>query len=144
MTTDVHPLDIPASLKRTEAPKPAVSKATNGGDAKPLPTGDKLSTMAPKPVEETAVKKRASPKKAAKKPVAKKRVTAPKVQSGKDDANVVTLKALCAELKIHPREARVKLRAAVDEKRIKHASGSSWKFEKGSSVLKTVRALLSE
>jgi hypothetical protein len=54
----------------------------------------------------------------------------------------VTLKELCAELTIDPHDARVKLRAAVADKKIKHAPKSAWQWERGNDELKKVRALL--
>ena len=55
---------------------------------------------------------------------------------------VVTLKDICAELKIDTTEARVKLRAAG--KRIKHSPGKSWQWQKGSPVIKEVKAILKD
>src|SRR5262249_39363246 len=49
--------------------------------------------------------------------------------------NLVTLKELCAELKIDPYDARVTLRAAVADTKIKHATGQPWEWPKGSDAL---------
>ena len=51
---------------------------------------------------------------------------------------LITLKALCTELKIKPRAARIKLRAAD----LKRDGGWAWKA--GSAELTKVRKLLSE
>ena len=75
-TTDVHPLDLPASLKRAEAQPPV--------------------NAAPKPA--------AKPKA---KPAVNGKVQSKAKSAENDDAHVVTLKALCAELKIDPYAARV-------------------------------------
>jgi hypothetical protein len=76
---------------------------------------------------------KATPKKASKKSPPKK---------PEPDKNVVTLRALCVELKCDPRDARVKLRAAVKEKKIKHAAKKAWEWNKGDSELKVVRDVL--
>lgn len=65
------------------------------------------TTNAPAPAAKPAAKKSAAPKKAAK-PASKS--TAKLVK--KSDANGVALKTICAKLKIEPRLARRKLRAA--------------------------------
>jgi hypothetical protein len=49
---------------------------------------------------------------------------------------------LCAELKIEPYDARVKLRAAVADKKIKHHAKAAWEWPKGDAQLKIVRAIL--
>jgi hypothetical protein len=49
---------------------------------------------------------------------------------------------LCKELKADPTEARVKLRAAVAAKKIKHAGGQASTWPKGSPALKSVREIL--
>jgi hypothetical protein len=62
---------------------------------------------------------------------------------------MVTLKQLCAELKVHPREAREKLRlAARDAKKNPelsklHKPGHGWEWPKNSLALKEARAALS-
>jgi hypothetical protein len=53
---------------------------------------------------------------------------------------MVTLKQICAEMKIDPTDARVKLRAAG--KKIEHAPGQPWQWSKGSPVIKEVRAIV--
>lgn len=59
--------------------------------------------------------------------------------------DIVTLKELCAELKIDPREAREKLRAAVANKKEypelakTHKPGSQWQWVKGSASEKEAR-----
>jgi hypothetical protein len=58
------------------------------------------------------------------------------------DTNVVTLAAICKELKVDPTAARVKLRSAAADKKIKHKAKSAWAWEKGE--LKMVRALLKD
>ena len=62
---------------------------------------------------------------------------------------MVTLKLLCAELKIDPREARERLRLAVrDAKRNpelakSHKSGHAWEWPKSALALQEARAALS-
>ena len=62
---------------------------------------------------------------------------------------MVTLKLLCAELKVDPREARERLRFAVrDAKRNpelakSHKSGHAWEWPKSALALKEARAALS-
>jgi hypothetical protein len=53
-------------------------------------------------------------------------------------ADVVTLKALCAELKMAPRAVRIKLRAAEFKK------DGTWAWKQGSAELTKVRKLLTE
>jgi hypothetical protein len=66
----------------------------------------------------------------------------------KHPVEVVTLKQICAELKIHPRDARVLLRmAARDTKKNpelakSHKPGHAWEWPKSSPALKEVRAAL--
>lgn len=61
--------------------------------------------------------------------------------------DIVTLKELCAELKIDPREARDKLRAAAADKKTNpelaktHKPGSQWQWVKGSAAEKEGRAV---
>lgn len=63
---------------------------------------------------------------------------------------IITLKALCAELKIDPKEARERLRDAVrDPKKYPelsklHKPRSPWQWVKGSAGDKEVRELLSQ
>ena len=64
------------------------------------------------------------------------------------DEDVVTLKALCAELKIDPYDARQKLRAA-DAKEYStlaksHKPKKSWAWPKNSPAIKEVRAVLTK
>jgi hypothetical protein len=62
---------------------------------------------------------------------------------------LVTLKQLCAELKIDPREARERLRLAVRDSKKNpelaksHKSGHGWEWQKNSTALKEARAALS-
>lgn len=62
--------------------------------------------------------------------------------------NIVTLKALCEELKIDRREARERLRTAVrDPKKHPelaktHKPGAPWSWIKGSAVEKEARVAL--
>jgi hypothetical protein len=61
---------------------------------------------------------------------------------------IVTLKDLCAELKLDPREARLKLRAAArDPKKFPelakgHKSRTPWRWTKGSVGEQEARATL--
>jgi len=61
---------------------------------------------------------------------------------------IVTLKALCAELNVDPREAREKLRAAVREPKKfpnlakAHKPRQSWEWAKGSNAEKEALAAL--
>lgn len=63
--------------------------------------------------------------------------------------DIITLKALCAELKIDPREAREKLRAAVsDAKTTPELSKARkprtpWQWVKGAAAEKEARKVLS-
>jgi hypothetical protein len=105
----------------------------------PLDLPPSLTRDAAKPPVHTAAKaKRTAPTKSKKPAEVSKTPTA----APKGTAAVVTLKELCAELKIDPYEARVKLRAAVADKKIKHAPKSAWQWERGDDELKKVRALL--
>jgi hypothetical protein len=60
----------------------------------------------------------------------------------------LTLKQLCVELKIDPREAREKLRIAVRDAKKNpelaktHKPGHAWEWAKNSPALKEVRAAL--
>ncbi len=62
---------------------------------------------------------------------------------------LVTLKQLCAELKVDPREARERLRLAVRDAKKNpelaksHKPGRAWEWPKGSAALKEVRSALS-
>lgn len=66
----------------------------------------------------------------------------------KQPVDVVTLKQICAELKIHPRDARVLLRMAVRDSKKNpelaksHKPGHAWEWQKNSPALKEVRAAL--
>jgi hypothetical protein len=128
-TTDVLP-DLPESLKRTP---PSAATAKQNGD-KPVATNGASDAKPPVAAAKPAPAKRATPTGGAKKA---KRAATPK-----PDSNVVTLKALCAELKIEPYDARVKLRAAVADKKIKHHPKSAWEWPKGDAQIKIVRAIL--
>jgi hypothetical protein len=61
---------------------------------------------------------------------------------------MITLKQLCTELKIQPREARERLRLAVrdvkknPELAKSHKPGNAWEWPKNSPALKEVRAIL--
>lgn len=61
---------------------------------------------------------------------------APVKNAPKADSDLVTLKALATELKIEPRAARVKLRAAELKK------DGTWAWKAGSAELTKVRKLL--
>jgi hypothetical protein len=60
----------------------------------------------------------------------------------------VTLKQLCAELKIDPREARERLRLAVRDAKKNpelaksHKPGNGWEWPKNSTALKEARTAL--
>jgi hypothetical protein len=61
---------------------------------------------------------------------------------------MVTLKQLCAELKVDPREARERLRLAVRDAKnpelVKsHKPGHTWEWPKNSMALKEARTALS-
>jgi hypothetical protein len=66
----------------------------------------------------------------------------------KTTVEMVTLKQLCAELKLDPREARERLRLAKrDSKKNSelaksHKPDHAWEWPKGSPALKEVRAAL--
>jgi len=76
-------------------------------------------------------------------------MTAKKAPVGKEK-EVVTLGALCSELKIEPYDARVKLRAAVKDAKAypalakSHAPRKSWEWPKGSPALDEARKALKE
>lgn len=63
-------------------------------------------------------------------------------------SDIVTLKALCKELKIDPREAREKLRAAVSDAKANpelakaHKPRSAWQWIKGSAGENNARQVL--
>ncbi len=60
---------------------------------------------------------------------------------------IITLKALCAELKIDPKEARERLRDAVRDQKVhpelakSHKPRAPWQWLKGSASEKEVRGL---
>jgi hypothetical protein len=63
------------------------------------------------------------------------------------DTPVVTLKEICAELKIDPYDARQKLRAALKDAPAiakSHKPKRSWSWPKGSPAIKEVRAVLAK
>ena len=66
----------------------------------------------------------------------------------KPEIDMVTLKQLCTELKVDPREARERLRLGVrDAKKYpeltkSHKPGQIWEWPKNSPVLKEVRMVL--
>lgn len=63
-------------------------------------------------------------------------------------ADIITLKQLCAELKLNPREARERLRSAAREPKKNpelakmHKPRAPWSWVKGSAGEKEVRTLL--
>jgi len=63
-------------------------------------------------------------------------------------ADIVTLKTLCEELKIDPREAREKLRAAVGDAKVNPELAKArkprtpWQWVKGSAAEKEARKAL--
>ncbi|UWR25555.1 hypothetical protein K3757_13960 [Sulfitobacter sp. S223] len=63
--------------------------------------------------------------------------------------DIITLKALCEELKINPREAREKLRAAVGDAKANPELAKArrprtpWQWVKGSRSLAEARQMLS-
>ena len=69
-------------------------------------------------------------------------------KTSKPAIELVTLKQLCAELKIDPREARERLRLAVHDAKKNpelaksHKPGQAWEWPKGSPALKEVRGAL--
>jgi hypothetical protein len=66
----------------------------------------------------------------------------------KTTVEMVTLKQLCTELKLGPREARERLRLAKRDAKKNpelaksHKPGHAWEWPKGSTALKEVRAAL--
>ena len=72
----------------------------------------------------------------------KAKKVAVKKAAPKDDADVVTLRQLCARYKVDPVAARVKLRAAVAAGTLKHEAGSSWEWAKDAAVLPDVRKII--
>ena len=64
-------------------------------------------------------------------------------------SDIITLKALCEEFKIDPREAREKLRAAVSDAKANPELAKArkprtpWQWVKGSPAEKTARKILS-
>ncbi len=63
--------------------------------------------------------------------------------------DIITLKTLCKELKIDPREAREKLRAAVSDPKANPELAKArkprtpWQWVKGSAAEKAARSILS-
>jgi hypothetical protein len=60
---------------------------------------------------------------------------------------IVTLKEICAELKIDPYDARAKLRAALKDAPAiakSHKPKKSWSWPKGSPAIKEVKAVLAK
>ena len=63
-------------------------------------------------------------------------------------SDIITLKALCEELKIDPREAREKLRAAVADAKVNPELAKArkprtpWQWVKGSAAEKNARTVL--
>jgi len=66
----------------------------------------------------------------------------------KPTVEMVTLKQLCTELKVNPREARERLRLAVrdvkknPELAKSHKPGHTWEWPKNSPALKEAKAVL--
>ena len=66
----------------------------------------------------------------------------------KSTIEIITLKQLCTELKIPPREARERLRLAVRDTKKNpelaksHKPGQAWEWPKNSPALKELRAVL--
>jgi hypothetical protein len=66
----------------------------------------------------------------------------------KPAAEMITLKQLCTELKVDPREARERLRLAVRDAKKNpelaksHKPGHGWEWPKNSPALKEARAAL--
>jgi len=64
-------------------------------------------------------------------------------------SDIITLKTLCEELKIDPREAREKLRAAVSDAKANPELAKArkprtpWQWAKGSQAAKEARSILS-
>jgi len=72
----------------------------------------------------------------------------PKFRAKKTSDGVVTLSALCAELKHEPKLARAKLRAAARDAKTyptlaKHAARKARDWEKGSAAIAEARKVLS-
>ena len=64
-----------------------------------------------------------------------------------DTTNDITLKSICASLKIDPYDARVKLRSACSDAKqyphlSKHKAGHTWAWPKNSPAIKEVKAAL--
>jgi len=68
--------------------------------------------------------------------------TPKKSKTADKPVDTVTLRDLCAELKLDAYEARQKLRAAVKAKKLKHTSRAPWEWAKGSAALKVAREVL--
>jgi hypothetical protein len=127
--TDVHPLDLPAALKRAEAPKPLVGAPNgNANDAKPAPSAD-----ANKPNGDRLSKKAAKAK-----PAKAKRAAAPKATKPTGREGLIAVADLAKEYKLTPPQARAKLRAA----KLKKPTLTGWAFPSGSPELKRVREVL--
>jgi hypothetical protein len=71
-----------------------------------------------------------------------------KTSASKGPVEMITLKQLCAELKVDPREAREKLRLAVRDAKKNpelaksHKPGHAWEWPKNSPAIKEVRSTL--
>lgn len=67
----------------------------------------------------------------------------------KPTIEMISLKQLCTELKVNPREARERLRLAVRDTKKNpelaksHKPGQAWEWPKSSPALKEVRVVLS-
>ncbi len=65
-------------------------------------------------------------------------------------ADIVTLKAICDELKLDPREARERLRAAVCDAKANpelakaHKPRTPWQWVKGSKALENAKSVISK
>ncbi|MBN8965816.1 MAG: hypothetical protein J0H89_10665 [Rhizobiales bacterium] len=71
-----------------------------------------------------------------------------KTPASKNPVEMITLKQLCTELKVDPREAREKLRLAVRDAKKNpelaksHKPGHAWEWPKNSLAIKEVRSTL--
>lgn len=65
-------------------------------------------------------------------------------------SDIITLKALCEELKIDPREARERLRAAVSDAKTNPELAKArkprtpWQWVKGSKALESAKLVISQ
>jgi hypothetical protein len=72
-----------------------------------------------------------------------------KISASKNTVEMITLKQLCVELKVDPREAREKLRLAVRDAKKNpelaksHKPSHAWEWPKNTPAIKEVRSILS-